>query len=55
VNSGGIRCLSDLMQYWYKHAIDEEHGAFYLNLSRDWKPMPPWDKMPSMISYKGDR
>ena len=36
--------LIDLMPYWYKHVIDEEHGAFYLNLSRDWKPMPPWVK-----------
>jgi mannose/cellobiose epimerase-like protein (N-acyl-D-glucosamine 2-epimerase family) len=40
----------DVMPYWYKHVMDEEHGAFYLNLSRDWKPIPPWDKMPSMIS-----
>jgi len=42
--------LIDLIPYWYKHVIDKEHGAFYLNLSRDWKPIPPWDKMPSMIS-----
>jgi mannose/cellobiose epimerase-like protein (N-acyl-D-glucosamine 2-epimerase family) len=42
--------LIDLMPYWYKHVRDEKHGAFYLNLSRDWKPMPSWDKMPSMIS-----
>ena len=42
--------LTDLIPYWYKHVRDEEHGAFYLNLSRDWQPMPPWDKMPAMIS-----
>ena len=42
--------LTDLMPYWYEHVRDEEHGAFYLNLSRDWQPMPPWDKMPAMIS-----
>ncbi|MEA1875229.1 MAG: AGE family epimerase/isomerase [Bacteroidota bacterium] len=42
--------LIELMPYWYQHVRDEEHGAFYLNLSRDWKPMPPWDKLPAMIS-----
>lgn len=42
--------LTDLIPYWYKHVRDEEHGAFYLNLSRDWQPVPPWDKMPAMIS-----
>ena len=42
--------LTDLMPLWYKHVRDEEHGAFYLNLSRDWQPMPPWNKMPAMIS-----
>lgn len=42
--------LNDLIPYWYKHVRDEEHGAFYPNLSRDWQPKPPWDKMPPMIS-----
>ncbi|MCK4630935.1 MAG: hypothetical protein KAT40_05795, partial [Bacteroidales bacterium] len=42
--------LTELIPYWYKHVRDEEHGAFYLNLSRDWQPMPPWNKMPAMIS-----
>ncbi len=42
--------LTDLMPYWYKHVRDEKHGTFYLNLSRDWQPKPPWDKMPAMIS-----
>ena len=42
--------LNDLIPLWYKHVRDIEHGAFYLNLSRDWQPQPPWDKMPAMIS-----
>ena len=42
--------LNELMPLWYEHVRDEEHGAFYLNLSRDWQPMPPWDQMPAMIS-----
>ncbi|MCK4465936.1 MAG: AGE family epimerase/isomerase, partial [Bacteroidales bacterium] len=42
--------LTELIPYWYKHVPDEKHGAFYLNLSRDWQPKPPWDKMPAMIS-----
>ena len=42
--------LVDLMPYWYKHVRDKEHVAFYLNLSRDWQPMPPWEKLPAMIS-----
>ena len=42
--------LDDLMPYWFEHVQDEEHGAFYTNLSRDWQPRPPWDKLPPMIS-----
>ena len=42
--------LNELMPLWYEHARDEEHGTFYLNLSRDWQPMSPWEKMPAMIS-----
>ncbi len=42
--------LNELMPLWYEHVRDEEHGAFYLNLSRDWQPIPPWEKMPAMIS-----
>ena len=42
--------LIDLMPHWFEHVTDEEHGAFYMNLSREWKPMPPWDKVPAMIS-----
>ena len=42
--------LEDLMPYWFDHVRDEEHGAFYTNLSREWQPIPPWDKMSPMIS-----
>jgi mannose/cellobiose epimerase-like protein (N-acyl-D-glucosamine 2-epimerase family) len=46
--------LTDLMPYWFEHARDEEHGAFYMNLSREWQPTPSWDdawdKVPAMIS-----
>jgi mannose/cellobiose epimerase-like protein (N-acyl-D-glucosamine 2-epimerase family) len=42
--------LNDLIPYWYNHARDREHGGFYPNLSRDWKPLPPWDRIPAMIS-----
>ena len=42
--------LRELMPYWFDHVIDEEYGAFYMNLSRDWQPGPPWDKVPAMIS-----
>ena len=42
--------LNDLMPYWFEHVRDEEHGGFYMNLSRDWQPVPPWDKVPAMIS-----
>ena len=42
--------LEDLMPYWFEHVRDEEHGAFYMNLSRKWQPMAPWDKVPAMIS-----
>ncbi|MFH1006613.1 MAG: AGE family epimerase/isomerase [Candidatus Latescibacterota bacterium] len=42
--------LVDLMPHWYDHVRDEEHGGFYMNLSRQWQPVPPWDKLPPMIS-----
>ena len=42
--------LGDLMPYWFEHVRDEEHGAFYMNLSRQWQPEPPWGKIPAMIS-----
>jgi mannose/cellobiose epimerase-like protein (N-acyl-D-glucosamine 2-epimerase family) len=46
--------LTELMPYWFEHARDEEHGAFYTDLSREWQPIPSWDgtwdKVPAMIS-----
>lgn len=42
--------LNDLIPYWYEHVRDAEHGGFYTNLSRDWKPSCSWDKYPAMIS-----
>ncbi len=44
------QALHDIIPYWYKHAQDKEHGGFYLALSREWKPIPPWEKSPPMIS-----
>ena len=40
----------DLIPPWYKHVRDREYGCFYTNLTRDWKPAPPWETMPPMIS-----
>ncbi len=42
--------LNDLIPYWYKSAIDKEYGGFHSNLSRQWEPLPPYDKYPAMIS-----
>jgi cellobiose epimerase len=42
--------LDDLIPLWYEHVRDEEHGAVYMNLTRDWQPQAPWDKLPAMIS-----
>lgn len=42
--------LKDLIPRWAEHAPDAENGAFFMNLSRDWKPLPPWDKVPALIS-----
>lgn len=44
------QALKDIIPYWHKHAQDKEHGGFYLALSREWKPIPPWEKSPPMIS-----
>lgn len=43
------QALEQLMPLWYRHVRDLERGAFYTNLSRDWRPQPPWDKFPAMI------
>jgi mannose/cellobiose epimerase-like protein (N-acyl-D-glucosamine 2-epimerase family) len=44
------QALADLIPYWDKHARDSEFGAFHMNLSRDWKPRPPWEKLPPLVS-----
>jgi mannobiose 2-epimerase len=44
------QALRDLIPYWAEHAPDPENGGFFMNLSRDWKPLPPWDKVPALIS-----
>ncbi|MBM3263075.1 MAG: AGE family epimerase/isomerase [candidate division Zixibacteria bacterium] len=42
--------LDQLIPLWLAHGPDKEHGAFHLNLARDWRPFPPANKMPAMIS-----
>lgn len=42
--------LNDLIPYWIADARDLEKGGFFMNMSRDWKPAPPWDKLPALIS-----
>jgi len=42
--------LKDLIPHWYEHARDVEYRGFHTNLSRDWRPLPPWDRVPSAIS-----
>jgi mannose/cellobiose epimerase-like protein (N-acyl-D-glucosamine 2-epimerase family) len=42
--------LKDLIPYWAEHAPDPANGAFFMNLSRDWKPLPPNDKVPALVS-----
>lgn len=42
--------VEDLIPRWYEHVRDEKDGAFFMNLSRQWQPQPPWDKVPAMIS-----
>lgn len=42
--------LNDLIPRWYEHVRDEKDGAFFMILSRQWQPQPPWDKVPAMVS-----
>ena len=44
------KAVDELIPLWHAHAPDRERGAFHLNLSRDWQPFPPANKMPAMIS-----
>jgi cellobiose epimerase len=43
------QALNELLPLWYEHVRDLEHGGFYLNLSRDWQPRPPWEKASPML------
>lgn len=42
--------LIQIIPFWQSHVRDTAYGAFYMYLSRDGKPLPPWDKHPAMIS-----
>ena len=42
--------LTQIIPFWESHVRDTAHGAFYLYLSREGTPQPPWDKYPAMIS-----
>lgn len=42
--------LEDLIPYWYENVRDDKNGGFHSALSRDWKPIPPWERIPAMIS-----
>ena len=40
--------LTQIIPFWQKHALDTVNGAFYLNLSQEGNPLPPFDKHPAM-------
>lgn len=42
--------LTQIIPFWQKNSRDTINGAFYLTLSREGIPLPPWDKHPAMIS-----
>ena len=42
--------LTQIIPFWQNHARDTINGAYFLNLSREGNPLPPWDKYPAMIS-----
>ena len=42
--------LTQIIPFWQKNARDTVNGAFFMNLSREGTPLPPWDKHPAMIS-----
>jgi len=41
--------LTQVIPFWQKHVIDTVKGAYFLNLSREGDPLPPFDKHPAMI------
>lgn len=42
--------LEEIIPFWQSHVRDTLNGAYFLNLTREGKPLPPWDKHPAMIS-----
>jgi len=45
-----VQALKDLIPFWAEHAPDPEGGGFFMNLSRDWRPLPPYDQVPALVS-----
>jgi mannobiose 2-epimerase len=41
--------LKEIIPFWQAHVRDTVKGAYYLNLSREGMPLPPFDKHPAMI------
>jgi mannobiose 2-epimerase len=41
--------LEQIIPFWQKHVPDTVNGAYYLNLSQEGNPLPPFDKHPAMI------
>jgi mannose/cellobiose epimerase-like protein (N-acyl-D-glucosamine 2-epimerase family) len=41
--------LTQVIPFWQKHVVDSINGGFFLNLSREGNPLPPFDKHPAMI------
>ncbi len=42
--------LTQIIPFWQKNARDTINGAFYMAITREGNPLPPWDKYPAMIS-----
>jgi len=41
--------LTQVIPFWQKHVVDTTYGGFFLNLSEEGNPLPPFDKHPAMI------
>ena len=41
--------LTNIIPFWQQNVLDNEKGAYFLNLSREGNPMAPFDKHPAMI------
>ncbi|MEN6602717.1 MAG: AGE family epimerase/isomerase [Bryobacteraceae bacterium] len=39
-----------MIDRWLRSAPDTDHGGFYVNLDRQWRPVPPTEKTPLLIS-----